>query len=234
MPDISKVMNGPLSAKEAKEFLVAIEEAAMARMEEEHEDKNEPMKCAIELVATAVKKNAQKVDARLSKVETAVAQVPKQGYNGSDGKDGKDGKDGRDGKDGKPGKDGEDGEDGEAGVSVVDAKVDFDNSLVLTLSNGNEIDAGQINVSGSGGSGLIIQNSSTSSGAGGSTESGPDFTYTTGQLTRIDYDSGAFKVFTYSGATLTRVDYTTSSGTIRKDFTYNGDGTVDYITQTTL
>jgi hypothetical protein len=230
--DVSNVMGGKLSTEDAKKLLEVIGNNAIAKKEEEdQEDHNGPLKSAIAVVATAVKKNAQKSDARLLKVESAIALVPKQGYDGKAGKDGRDGKDGKDGKIGRDGKDGKDGEDGNEGVSVVDAKVDFDNSLVLTLSNGNEIDAGQINVSGNGASGLIIQ---TSSGSGGATESGPDFTYTTGQLTRIDYDSGAYKVFTYSGATLTRVDYTTSSGTTRKDFTYNGDGTVDYITQSTL
>ncbi len=55
--------------------------------------------------------------------------------------DGKDGKDGRDGKDGKQGERGEkvegrDGKDGRDGDSVVDAKIDFDGSLVITMSTG--------------------------------------------------------------------------------------------------
>jgi len=75
-----------------------------------------------------------------------------QGKDGRDGLDGKDGKDGRDGlngldgKDGRDGKDGKDGPAGEDGVSVVDANIEFDGSLVFTLSDGSEIDAGQINV----------------------------------------------------------------------------------------
>ncbi len=76
----------------------------------------------------------------------------KDGVDGVAGKDGANGKDGRDGvkgdtgSDGKPGKDGKDGIDGATGVSVVGAEVTFDNHLVLTLSDGNEIDAGQIQV----------------------------------------------------------------------------------------
>jgi len=64
-------------------------------------------------------------------------QGPKgeQGDRGFDGVNGKDGIDGKDGLDGNPGKD---------GISVVDAKIDFDNSLVLYLSNGKEINAGEI------------------------------------------------------------------------------------------
>lgn len=63
-------------------------------------------------------------------------------------------------------------------------------------------------------------------------ESGPAFTYTGGVLTRIDYDSGNYKLFTYGGGVVTRIDYIRGATTIRKDFTYNLDGTLAYITQT--
>ena len=63
---------------------------------------------------------------------------------GRDGKDGKDGSKGFDGTNGKDGTNGVDGLDGKDGISVVDARVDFDGSLVLTLSNGTEIDAGKV------------------------------------------------------------------------------------------
>jgi hypothetical protein len=60
-----------------------------------------------------------------------------------------DGKDGRDGKDGKQGERGEkvvgkDGKDGRDGDSVVDAKIDFDGSLVITMSTGKEINVGEV------------------------------------------------------------------------------------------
>lgn len=63
-------------------------------------------------------------------------------------------------------------------------------------------------------------------------ESGPAFTYVGGVVTRIDYDSGNYKLFTYSGSVVTRIDYIRGATTIRKDFTYNLDGTLAYITQT--
>jgi phosphotransferase system HPr-like phosphotransfer protein len=66
------------------------------------------------------------------------------GAPGKNGKDGKDGSKGLDGLNGKDGTDGIDGKDGVDGISVVDARVDFDGSLVLTLSNGTEIDAGKV------------------------------------------------------------------------------------------
>jgi hypothetical protein len=67
-----------------------------------------------------------------------------QGKPGKDGKDGKDGSDGRHGRDGTDGKDGVDGKDGIDGISVVDASVDVDGHLTITLSNGDEIDAGDL------------------------------------------------------------------------------------------
>ena len=67
-----------------------------------------------------------------------------QGKPGKDGKDGKNGSDGRNGRDGTDGKDGVDGKDGIDGISVVDASVDVDGHLTITLSNGDEIDAGDL------------------------------------------------------------------------------------------
>lgn len=81
----------------------------------------------------------------------------KQGERGLPGKDGKDGLNGRDGigvqgppgapgRDGRDGKDGKDGIDGQDGVSVTNAYIDFDGSLVIELSDGNQIDAGFVSV----------------------------------------------------------------------------------------
>lgn len=108
--------------------------------------------------------NIGKLKKQLQELTTQAETIKKlQGPQGPAGKDGKDGRDGVDGKDGKPGKDGKngspgaDGKDGTDGVSVVDAKVDFDNSLVIKLSNGAEIDAGQLNVGQAGSSVSVIQ-----------------------------------------------------------------------------
>ncbi len=59
---------------------------------------------------------------------------------GSDGSDGRDGIDGTDGKDGKDGRD---------GVSVTDALVNADGDLIITLSDGRSINAGNVRASGS-------------------------------------------------------------------------------------
>ena len=66
------------------------------------------------------------------------------GPTGAKGPKGDKGDTGPAGVDGKDGKDGTDGVDGKDGVSVQDATVDFDGHLVLTLSNGEEIDAGSV------------------------------------------------------------------------------------------
>ena len=63
-------------------------------------------------------------------------------------------------------------------------------------------------------------------------ETGPAFTYTSGLVTRIDYDSGNYKLFTYTSGVLTQIDYVRpGSTTIRKTFTYSGD-VLSSITQT--
>ena len=85
-----------------------------------------------------------------------------QGEKGSKGDTGASGKDGKDGAKGKDGKDGKDGRDGEDGVSVVDANLDIDNHLVITLSDGKEVDAGSIEGLGGKGSGNLQVISSSS------------------------------------------------------------------------
>lgn len=67
-----------------------------------------------------------------------------KGLQGEKGKDGKDGKDGLSGVSGKDGKDGKNGKNGKDGISVVNSYIAADGRLVLVLSNGTEIDAGEI------------------------------------------------------------------------------------------
>jgi len=95
----------------------------------------------VDLIVEAIKVMENKVTAQL---EVAKSIVPEKGDKGDKGADGKQGKDGRDGKDGKDGINGKDGEDGKDGVSVRDAKIDFDGSLVITLSTGQEINVGEV------------------------------------------------------------------------------------------
>ena len=63
-------------------------------------------------------------------------------------------------------------------------------------------------------------NSSTA----GSAPTNPSFTYTDGQLTRIDYSGGEYKTFTYTNGLLTEMRFSSGAGLLTKTFTYsNGD-----------
>lgn len=60
------------------------------------------------------------------------------------GEDGADGADGIDGQNGKNGKDGKDGEDGADGASIVNVYIDENGHLIVVLSSGAHIDAGEV------------------------------------------------------------------------------------------
>lgn len=109
-------------------------------------------------VETKVETLGIALDSKVAELEQSVSSVTKQigpvgpkgdkGDRGPSGIDGKPGRDGLNGSDGKAGADGKDGIDGINGISVVDASIAADNSLVLTLSDGSEIDAGVIETGG--------------------------------------------------------------------------------------
>jgi hypothetical protein len=57
----------------------------------------------------------------------------------------------------------------------------------------------------------------------------PDFTYSGGNLTQVDYDGGEQKILSYNvGGDLERVDFIQDGTTLRKDLVYSG-GDLDYI-----
>jgi hypothetical protein len=107
----------------------------------------------VDLVVQALKKIESDIRSRFddvgNSIEKRVASI-KDGRDGANGKDGRDGKDGRSGKDGAKGdrgdagRDGRDGVDGTDGVSVTAARIDFDGSLVITLSSGRELNVGEV------------------------------------------------------------------------------------------
>jgi hypothetical protein len=107
----------------------------------------------VQVVVQALKKLEadirEKYDGVTTVIEKRVATI-KDGRDGANGKDGRDGKDGRNGKDGAPGPRGVDGargmdgRDGEDGVSVTDAHIDFDGSLIISLSSGRQINVGEV------------------------------------------------------------------------------------------
>lgn len=142
----SKVLElaASLSNEDIEAYLTYVEQLAKAPVdvaptpELVESYKTEPAPDYLQLIAD--------MEARLqAKLKDITINAP-AGADGKDGKDGKNGKDGKDGAVGKAGKDGKDGLDGKDGISVVDASIDFDNRLTITLSDGSVIDAGQINV----------------------------------------------------------------------------------------
>lgn len=106
-----------------------------------------------QLVIQALKKIESDIRDRYdelgNKIEARVRSI-KDGKDGKDGKNGANGRDGRDGATGpmgprgKDGLNGRDGKDGIDGVSVTDAHIDFDGSLIISLSSGRTINVGEV------------------------------------------------------------------------------------------
>ena len=119
--------------------------AAINQMEETlvamRQQEEQAVQDNVDLIVEAIKVMERKVENQL---EIAKSIVPEKGDKGDKGERGLDGKNGLDGKDGRDGINGRDGQDGQDGVSVSDAKIDFDGSLVITLSTGQEINVGEV------------------------------------------------------------------------------------------
>jgi len=107
----------------------------------------------VDLVVQALKKIESDIRTRFDDVGNAIEkrvssiQDGRDGANGKDGRDGKDGRNGRDGAKGDRGERGQDGIDGingVDGVSVTNAHIDFDGSLIITLSSGIELNVGEV------------------------------------------------------------------------------------------
>ena len=107
----------------------------------------------VQVVVQALKKIEADIKSRYDEtgkaIEKRVASI-------KDGRDGRDGVDGRAGKDGRPGRDGavgprgidglngSNGVDGIDGISITDAHIDFDGSLIITLSDGKLLNVGEV------------------------------------------------------------------------------------------
>jgi hypothetical protein len=119
------------------EAITKMEETLVAMRQQEEEAINDN----VELIVEAIKVMENKVSAQL---EIAKSIVPEKGDKGDKGDTGADGRQGIDGKNGRDGIDGKDGKDGKDGISVSNAQIDFDGSLVITLSTGQEINVGEV------------------------------------------------------------------------------------------
>jgi hypothetical protein len=107
----------------------------------------------VQMVVQALKKIEADIKSRYDETGKAIEKRVASIKDGQDGRDGTNGKDGRAGRDGSPGAtgprganglDGKDGRDGENGVSVTDAHIDFDGSLIISLSSGRTINVGEV------------------------------------------------------------------------------------------
>lgn len=105
------------------------------------------------LVIEALKKIESDIKSRYDEVGNKIEQRVASIKDGKDGRDGTNGRDGRAGRDGSTGpmgpkgadgRNGADGRDGVDGVSVTDARIDFDGSLIIALSSGREINVGEV------------------------------------------------------------------------------------------
>ena len=102
------------------------------------------------LVKQAIKKIQENLENRFNELSGFVENKANSITNGRDGLQGSKGEQGDRGLDGAPGIQGpqgipgKEGPQGEQGIGVADARVDFDGSLIITLTNGNEINAGEV------------------------------------------------------------------------------------------
>ena len=131
----------------------AVLESVRATLQEARGKQKQRVSENVGLVVDALKKIEADIRAKYddlgNKITTRVNSIRdgRDGTNGSDGRDGLDGRPGRDGAQGPAGpagRDGVNGVDGVDGVSVTDAKIDFDGSLIISLSNGREINVGEV------------------------------------------------------------------------------------------
>jgi hypothetical protein len=211
------------SFDEKLEALNQMEETLVAMRQQEETAVQEN----VDLIVEAIKVMENKVSAQL---EIAKSIVPEKGDKGDKGLDGKQGKDGRDGKDGKDGINGKDGVDGKDGVSVTDAKIDFDGSLVITLSTGQEINVGEvvapelqekIKLVTSGGAGTVLPSQTGNANkylkTDGTTLSWATVSSSSGTVTSVG-TSGTVNGITLTGGPIT------SSGTVTLGGTLSGIG----------
>lgn len=131
----------------------AVLESVRATLQEARGNQKRRVSENVGMVVDALKKIEADIRAKYddlgNKITARVNSIRdgRDGTNGSDGRDGLDGRPGRDGAQGPAGpagRDGVNGVDGQDGVSVTDAKIDFDGSLVISLSNGREINVGEV------------------------------------------------------------------------------------------
>ena len=136
-----------MSADEQMALLTALQKSAEEKAAKARE---ETIGKSAELVIQGLKRIKTDLESRFADLNSSIQDRASNLRNGIDGKDGRDGKDGKSGRDGlkgdkgDAGRDGRDGVDGADGVSVTDARIDFDGSLIIVLSTGRELNVGEV------------------------------------------------------------------------------------------
>lgn len=176
-----------------EEKLAALESIQQSIRESKELQKQKVAK-NVDLVVQALKKIESDIRTRFegvgAQLEKRISNIKdgRDGIDGRDGKDGEPGRPGKDGKDGRPGRDGKDGVngvDGQDGISVTNVFLDFDNSLVIELSDGRQINAGEVLPPDISDRLKVIINQGASGGGGGGA-SLPDQTGNSGKFLTTD------------------------------------------------
>lgn len=151
--DIKKLTQEVLLKNMTPEQQMAVLDSVQASVKEAKVIQKQKIAENVDLVLQALKRieadMLKRVEGSTQAVEARVKTIKdgKDGKNGADGKAGKDGKDGKQGSDGRDGKDGINGvsgERGQDGVGVQNAHIDFDGSLIIALTNGQELNVGEV------------------------------------------------------------------------------------------
>jgi hypothetical protein len=151
--DIKKLTQEVLLKNMTPEQQMAVLDSVQASVKEAKAVQKQKIAENVDLVLQALKRieadMIKRVSGSAQVVEDRVKTIKdgKDGKNGIDGKAGKDGKDGKNGLDGRNGKDGlhgKAGERGQDGVGVQNAHIDFDGSLIIQLTNGQELNVGEV------------------------------------------------------------------------------------------
>jgi hypothetical protein len=151
--DIKKLTQEVLLKNMTPEQQMAVLESVQASVQEAKAVQKQKIAENVDLVLVALKRieadMLKRVEGSAKVIEDRVKTIKdgKDGKNGIDGKAGRDGKDGKNGSDGRNGKDGLNGvsgERGQDGVGVQDAHIDFDGCLIISLTNGQELNVGEV------------------------------------------------------------------------------------------
>ena len=136
-----------ISAEQQMEIITALQQSAAEKIAKA---KSESIGKGAELVIQGLKKIKSDMEQKFAQLngeiqrKVASVQDGQDGKNGKDGRDGKQGPAGATGPAGRDGAPGRNGVDGANGIGVASARIDFDGSLVITLDDGREINAGEV------------------------------------------------------------------------------------------